>query len=100
LNLSADTTKIFNGIGPSLEIEMDVGRFGPLGVSLFLGGAMYRILGDRIVNLSDTVSTDIERLSPSVVSLPADTYTANWSFEADPWMYSAAVGIRFHWLGN
>jgi hypothetical protein len=105
VNLSADTTKIFNGIGPSLEIEMDVGRFGPVGASLFLRGAMFKILGDRSVSLSDTASAPI--LIPTYldgrvlgVTLPADTYNANWSWEADPWMYRAAVGIRFHWLGN
>lgn len=43
----ASGSETFNGIGPGLELEMEVGRFGFLGVSLFLNFDAYWLLGDR-----------------------------------------------------
>jgi hypothetical protein len=104
ISLSDKRSPTYDGIGPSLELELDVGRFGPLGASLFMGGAAYRILGDRSISLSDSVSFPVgeEGTSPTDPSraLPEDTYSANWTFEVDPWLYRAVVGFRLHWYGN
>jgi hypothetical protein len=90
--LGAQDSQSFNGIGGGLDIEMDAWRVGQFGISLFLGGRFYRTLGDRTVDLSDSASFDDD--------LGQDTFTANWSFEVDPWMYRAGLGLRFHWLGS
>ena len=91
---------------------MDAGRFGPIGASLFVGGAAYRLLGDRTIKFSATsgivaAGNRSEQLKPSGQPwprlfgrrLPEDTYTADWSFEADPWLFRVGVGLRFSWLG-
>jgi hypothetical protein len=98
ITLGAQDSLNFNGIGAGLDIEMDTGRVGPFGVSLFLGGRFYRILGDRTVDLSDSATFPEETVES--VSLPASTYTAHWSFEVDPWMYRVGLGLRLHWLGS
>ncbi len=127
--LGAQGSQSFNGIGGGLDIEMDVFRVGQLGVSLFLGGRFYWTLGDRTIELGKSVPFDREEMLRPVsvdeypdapyypppedypvppggyqfgtnVALPEETFTANWSFEVDPWMYRVGLGLRFHWLGS
>ena len=90
--LSASESKHFNGIGPGLDVEMDTGRFGPVGASLFLGARAYYVLGDRRITFG-TAEAFMDQLGDDV---------AFGIFEAkvDPWMYRAHVGIRFQWLGS
>lgn len=92
VTLTGSTTEEFDGIGPGLDIEMDTGRFGPVGSSILLGVQAYRMIGD----------TDVEFSSPVVSvsdSLGNDQNQAHFGFEADEWMYRLGVGIRFSWLG-
>jgi hypothetical protein len=92
VTLAAEDSLMLNAIGPGLELELDAGRFGSIGASLYLGAHVYRVLGDRSVNLSaDSVAVP-DGMSP-------DIYVADWKFKMDPWLYRASVGIRFHWLG-
>jgi len=54
--LAASESQRFNGIGPGLDIEMDAAKIGPIGVSLFLGGRAYAIVGDRTMSFSTSKS--------------------------------------------
>jgi len=90
--LPASSTETFDGLGPSLDIEMDTGRMGPLGTSIFLGARVYRILGDQDVELrSGPVAFDDQ--------LGQDEAAARYRFEVDDWMYRIGIGLRFAWLG-
>lgn len=93
-----------DGIGPGLELELDVGRFGPLAPSLYIEGHAYRIFTDRKVKLS--ASSGLLSCPPPPDStgfcgslLPPAEYQAKWSFKADPWIYRGGVGMRFRWIG-
>ena len=92
----------FNAFGPGLDLEVDVGRFGPIGAALFLGANAYRNVGDRTIDFS----AGPERfflLSNSQGGLagdPGSVAEANFRVEVDPWIYRAHVGIRFQWLGG
>jgi hypothetical protein len=90
--LTASGSQRFNGIGPGLDVELDTGRFGPLGVSLFMGGRAYAIVDDRTISFSATASYNDQ--------LGTDDATALFEAKVDPWMFRAHVGIRFHYLGN
>jgi hypothetical protein len=90
--LTASDSKTFNGIGPGLDIEMDTGKFGPLGVSLFMGGRAYYILGDREIAFGTSEAFD----DP----VGMDVAVAKFQVEVDPWLFRAHVGIRIHWLGS
>jgi hypothetical protein len=91
ITLTGNGSKYFNGIGPGLDVEMDVGRYGPLGVSLYAGARAYYILGDRSFSFDASEEVDDE--------LGNDLATATWDVEVDPWMYRGNIGIRFQWLG-
>jgi hypothetical protein len=93
--LTANDSGRFNGIGPGLDIEMDVVRYGPLGVSLFLGGGAYRVLGNRKIAFSAS-----EIFTDQISAPGTDRAVADFEAELDPWMYRAHLGIRFEWLGN
>jgi hypothetical protein len=90
--LTGEASRRFNGIGPGLDVEVDVGRFGPFGASLFLGGRAYHALEDT------TIAFDASQSFNDV--LGNDTATASFEVEVDPWTYRAHVGVRFHWLGR
>ena len=90
--LAASDSQRFNGIGPGLDIEMDTGRYGPLGVSLFTGFRAYAIVDDRTISFG-TEETFVDQLG-------TDRATARFEVEVDPWIFRGHVGIRFHWLGS
>ena len=96
VNLAAEDSLMLNAIGPGVELEMDAGRFGSIGASVYLGAHFYRVLGDRDVDLS--ADSGIVGNNPPDGVRP-DRYIADWKFKMDPWMYRAGLGIRFHWLG-
>jgi hypothetical protein len=90
--LSANDSRRFNGIGPGLDVEMDTGRFGPIGSSLFLGARAYHILGDRSISFSTSETFDDE--------FGMDTARGIFEVEVAAWIVRAIVGIRFQWLGS
>ena len=94
IRLQGSGSGTFNGIGPGLDIELDTGRFGPLGTSLFVGARAYYILGNRTIQFDDSQSFLDE--GPG---LGMDEARAQWSFEVDPWVYRVGLGLRFQWLG-
>ncbi len=89
--LAASDSQRFNGIGPGVDLEMDAGELGPFGVSLFVGGRAYAVLGDRKMSFSDTKAFDDQ--------LGTDVAVGLFEVKVDPWIFRAHVGIRFHWLG-
>jgi len=106
----------FNSIGPGMEIELETGRFGPVGSTLFLGLYAYRVLGNRKSSSADTVlylpgfpQSTCDALGgfcapPDGVGGPptngrADRYSADWEYEANPWIFRSGIGFRFHWVG-
>lgn len=94
IDLRDQQSEWFDAVGPALEIEMDAKRLGPVGISLFLGGQYYRIISDREVSLSDSQTIGPDTLGAAV------QYDADFSFEVDPVIWRANLGIRFHWLGD
>ena len=94
--LSADESKGFDGFGPGLDLEMDTGRFGPIGTSLFAGLHAYYIPGDREIEFDASRAYD-DQLSPSAA---VDVTSGFWRLRVAPWFWRAGVGIRFHWLGS
>ena len=94
-NLSASDSQRFNGFGPGLDIEMDAARYGPLGISLFMGGRAYAIVGDRTISFGASESFTDQHSAPGT-----DTAVGQFEVEVDPWIFRGHLGIRFHWLGN
>jgi len=93
--LTASGSQRFNGIGPGLDVEMDTGRFGPLGVSLFMGGRAYAIVGDRTISFGADESFTDQISDPGT-----DVAFGRFKVKVDPWMFRAHLGIRFYWLGS
>jgi hypothetical protein len=89
--LTASGSDWFDGIGPGLDVEVDTGRFGPIGSALFLGARAYAVLGERTISFGTTQTFSD--------ALGNDVETANFETTVDPWLYRAHVGIRFQWLG-
>jgi hypothetical protein len=90
--LKGNDSQRFNGIGPGLDVEMDAARYGPLGVSVFMGARAYAIVDDRKISFEDTRTFDDQ--------LGMDTAVGRFEVEVDPWIYRVHMGIRFHWLGS
>jgi len=90
--LTANDSQRFNGVGPGLDIEMDTGQYGPLGVSLFMGGRAYAIVGDRSISFDSSETFDDQ--------IGMDVAVGRFEVKVDSWMYRAHVGVRFQWLGS
>ena len=90
--LEAHDVRRFYGVGPGLDIEVDVGRYNWLGISLFLSGSAYAIMGDRTMVFGTA--------QPYDDPVGNDVAAAAYRVEVEPWMYRAGVGIRFQWLGG
>ncbi len=89
---SGTDSRRFNGIGPGLDIELDTGRYGPIGSAIFIGARAYHILGNRKISFSSSQSFDDQ--------FGMDTSIADFEVEVDPWMFRVHLGIRFQWLGS
>jgi hypothetical protein len=92
MTLSASESQRFNGIGPGVDVELDTGQIGPFGVSLFLGGRAYAIVGDRSFSFGASKAYDDQ--------LGMEDAVAQFDVKVDPWMFRTHGGIRFQWLGN
>jgi hypothetical protein len=90
--LSAHDSGVFDGVGPGVDLEMQAGRFGPIGTALFLGGQAYYLPGDRDIDFQATRGfSDF---------FGNDTNTAQWNVRVAPWIYRIGLGVRFQWLGS
>jgi hypothetical protein len=77
--LNAKKTKVFNGIGGGLEIEVDSKRAGPIVVSTFMGARVHRILGE--LKVVQVVSNEFNE-------------TVFFRYKNRRWDYQAFMGIR------
>jgi hypothetical protein len=99
--LTGQGSQRFNGVGAGVDLEVDTGRFGPIGTSLFLGGRFYSILGDRSIDFGAAASyPPLPAAPPATEPIPAADSAARFQVEVNPWLYRAHVGIRFEWLGS
>jgi hypothetical protein len=80
--LNAKKTKVFHGIGPGLEIEVDSKRAGVFVVSTFMGTRVHRILGNLDVN--QTASDEY----------PNGDEAAFYHYRNRRWVYQAYLGFR------
>jgi hypothetical protein len=94
IQLLGDDSLVLNGFGPGGELELEAGRIGPLGANIFFDLHAYRLFGDRNVKFSSSQSI------PAGGGFGPDTYSASWSWEADPWLWRTAAGLRIQWLGR
>lgn len=80
-----------NGIGPYLELESIEGTLAltrSIAVGFFAEAGVYRVLGDRRANLGLESSFDD--------AFGMETYTTQWSVEADEWFYRFGAGVRIY----
>jgi hypothetical protein len=90
--ISARDSGVFDGIGPGLDLEMDVARVGPIGAALYAGVHAYYIPGDR-----DIFFGSVQGYSDA---LGNDTHVTISRIALNPWIYRGSLGLRFLWLGD
>jgi len=94
IELNGKQSRVYNGIGPGLELEMDAARAGPVMLTVFFSAQAYRFLGDLDMQFSESTTP---ACSPPLCTPPVPPETAEWSFEKKPWAYRGGVGVRFRW---
>jgi len=78
----------YHALGPGIEFEMDIGRSGPLLLSLFAAGAAYHSLGNERTVVAAAGTFDDVTATPANVSSTVDR---------DSWGYRAGIGFRLWW---
>ena len=81
----------FNGLGPTLEVEMELQKRGSFRPSLYLTGGAFRTIGNDSLTFSATTSRDD--------ALGQADYTAEWVVKVVDWNYRAGLGFRIRWVG-
>ena len=116
INLDGSSTRVYHGVGPGLELEMDTGRVGPFVVSIYSGMRAYHFSGDDLSvdfvaqNPPDTAftldglppgpGTNVEGRNENLfrncsVDNANQCESASFSFEKESWAYTGHVGLRF-----
>jgi len=83
ITLSAQDTRIYHGLGPGLEVEIDTGRAGPFVLTLFADAKAWAFLDN-----SKFVLTDVNEWGEK----------AEWSYLTNKWAFGGAIGLRFRWV--
>jgi len=91
-DLSDHRSRRYYSLGPGFDLEMDAGRFGPVGAVLLTGMRAYKVFGERTIGMSASDAYDDQ--------IGVATADAAFSVTVDRWIYRAQVGIRFQWLGD
>ena len=98
IDLQKNLTKNINAIGTGVEVELESGKFGPIGAAVFASIHGYKVVGDRKFKFQSSQS--FADGTDGGDGLLADTYRATWEHEIDPWIYRMKVGLRFHYVGD
>ena len=81
----------FNGVGPTIEIEMELQRRGSFRPSLYLTGGGFKTVGNNELNFSAKTSVDD--------ALGEADYEASWKLQVQDWNYRMGLGFRVRWVG-
>jgi len=121
INLDGSSSRVYHGVGPGLEVEMDTGRVGPFVVSIYSGIRAYHFFGDDLsVKFDAQNAPDDSFLIPGEGDVPGPgsnvesrnenlfrncrvptpgqdplCESASFSFEKESWAYTGHVGLRF-----
>jgi hypothetical protein len=83
INLAANGTYVYHGLGPGLEVELETGRTGPFVVALYLGARAWSFFDNE------------ERVLQGVNEYGE---TATFTFKKNDWAYSGNLGLRFRFV--
>lgn len=121
IELDVANSKVYHGIGPGLELELDTGRLGSVQVSLYGGMRAYRFMGDLELNAraqndpqtnnyttgdpitgpfgpgSNAEQNNVNYERNCAVGDATQCEYADFYFEKERWAYTGHLGIRFRW---
>jgi len=100
IDLQKNLTKNINAIGTGVEVELESGKFGPIGAAVFASIHGYKVVGDRKFKFKGSQTFEDGTIAAGGDGLLEDTYRAAWEHEIDPWIYRMKVGLRFHYVGE
>jgi hypothetical protein len=83
ITLTGRDTKVYHGLGPGLELELDTRRAGPFVLSLFLGAKAWAFLNDE----KQVVLAENEWGESALFEL-----------QKDRWAFGGNIGLRFRWV--
>ena len=83
VTLAAKGTKVYHGLGPGLELELDTYRSGPFVLSLYLGAKAWAFLNNE---------------KQVVVATNEYGEHAVFEFLKNRWAFGGNLGLRFRWV--
>lgn len=88
VSLDDARTQAFNALGPAIEIGVNLGKKGRFQPTVFIDGSFYRVLGDRVIEMTDATSDAF------------GTELGYWTVMENPWIYRLGAGLRIAWIGD
>lgn len=94
--LDFSSTEVFHALGGGLEVESDMGRSGPLVMSLYFATKIYSVLNDSRVEIRRSQPL-INGTRTEITGANGGTAGARYVYEHDDLVYRAGIGVRFRY---
>jgi hypothetical protein len=98
VNLAGESSHVYHGLGPGLEVEVETGRAGPFKVALYASAKAWKFLNNDPQNFEVRNEDPIYCPPPPPGQVNCSSESAAFGFTKDDWAYGANLGIRFRWV--
>ncbi len=98
VNLAGESSHVYHGLGPGLEVEVETGRAGPFKVALYVSAKAWKFLNNDPQNLEVRNEDPLYCPPPPPGQVNCSSESAAFGFTKDDWAYGANLGVRFRWV--
>ncbi len=97
VDLSGQTSRVYHGLGPGLEIEVETGRAGNFVVALYASARAWTFLNNDDLRVEDFNDDAVNCPPPPPGQVNCSSESATFGYSQDDWAYGGNLGLRFRW---
>jgi hypothetical protein len=97
VDLSGQTSRVYHGLGPGLEIEVETGRAGNFVVALYASARAWAFLNNDDLRVEDFNDDAVNCPPPPPGQVNCSSESATFGFSQNDWAYGGNLGLRFRW---
>jgi hypothetical protein len=97
VNLSGQTSRVYHGLGPGLEIEVETGRAGNFVVALYASAKAWTFLNNDDLRVEVFNDDSVNCPPPPPGQVNCSSESAAFGYSQNDWAYGGSLGLRFRW---
>jgi hypothetical protein len=97
VNLSGQTSRVYHGLGPGLEIEVETGRAGNFVVALYASAKAWTFLNNEDLRVETFNDDTLNCPPPPPGQVNCSSESATFGYSQNDWAYGGSLGLRFRW---